>query len=661
MGQLRSILPSSFRLRSNLVFWFLLVAILPLLVAGYLSYQAIEKQAEQASQREIVALARSAGKTAMEFMESRSGDLLMWAKFRLIKEALDLAEIREEVCDSLREMVKLSGVYEAITLADARTGRCVATSRQELFDMDFAKDDTFVQAKAGKLAISSLHHNKMVEQWDKDSGGWTLTIAVPVKVQNEVRGVLIAYLRWKALETLFVGTKVGKSGYVFVMDANDRFIAHPNRSLYGTATKQLSDQIVEFQEAFRAKRDFLRYEWTNTETKRNEAKLAGIAYPESGRNLVDLQWKVVASAPAAEVYLLPNILGTLGTILVLVVVIVFVLSWVLAGRISQPISAIAAVARQVADRDLTVEAPFFSRTDEIGELSVAFSSMLESLKLQIKQVWHGADVLETAVQQITSGVSEVASGAAQVAGSVSETATTLEELRRSARISGDKAKSLSETARSALGASIEGKEATVGTIQGIKGIRDQIELVGQTVNKLSEQSVSIEQIISTVRDLADQSNLLAVNASIEAARAGESGKGFSVVAHEIKSLADQSRQSTLQIGEILQNIRNSVRAVVVSMQQVNEALEFGINQSSKTEESIAVLNRSVEVSSQEAAFIETSSSQQNMGMDQVADAMTSIEQAMGQNLSAVRELEDAANKLVELGRQITKSAEAYRL
>ena len=660
MRRVRSKFFSRIALRSKLVCWFLLAAILPLLLAGYLSYRTIEKQANQSAARELIAIADSAGKTTNEFMDSRCGDIVIWSKFRFIKEALDLAEIREEVCDSLREMVTLSGLYEAIALVDARSGRCIAGSRPELFNEDFSKDDEFTKAKSGKLEMGSLRRVKMIEQWDKESGGWTLVIAVPVKVQEEVRGVLMAYLRWNTLESVFFGTKPGKTGYIFVVDEGGHVILHPNRSLYGLLTSDPAINVPQIDEAMKEKRSSVTYEFTDTKKGKRESKIAGIAYPEPIRNLPNLHWKVAACAPSIELLLLPNILGTLGMILVAVVVIVSIVSWILAGRLSGPIIAIAAVARQVADRDLTVKAPIFDRSDEVGDLSVAFDSMLESLKIQIKQVLKGSEILKGAVRQITASVSEVASGAAQVAGSVSETATTLEQLRRSAKVSGDKAKSLSEMARNAFGASVEGKQATDGTIKGIKSIRDQVGLVGETVNKLSDQSVSIEEIISTVRDLADQSNLLAVNASIEAARAGDSGKGFSVVAHEIKSLADQSRQSTLQIGEILDNIRSSVGAVVGSVKQVNEALEFGIAQSTKTEESIAFLNQSVELSSQEATFIETSSSQQNIGMDQVSEAMTSIEQAMGQNLSAVRNLEDAATKLAELETQIRASAEAYR-
>ncbi|MFH0825142.1 MAG: methyl-accepting chemotaxis protein, partial [Pseudomonadota bacterium] len=489
---------------------------------------------------------------------------------------------------------------------------------------------------------------------------WVLAIAAPIKAQDKVKGVFTAYLRWKSLEDLLTSTKVAQSGYLFVLDKDGRYIVHPDRSLYG---KQMTDgtELAALGAAVKERKASVTYDWTNPKTGKFESKIAGISYPKAGRNLQDLEWKVIATAPSAEILLLPNILRTLAMIAMGAIAVVLGLSTVFAGRISKPIATLADMARRVADRDLTVEVPVFSRSDEIGDLSKAFALMLESFRNQIGHMLNSADVLKAAVQQITATVSQVASGAGQVASAVSETAATVEELRQSAETAGGKAKELAQTARNALGASAEGREATDGTIRGMRLIRDQVESVGETVRKLNEKSASIEHIVDTVSDLADQSNLLAVNSSIEAARAGETGKGFAVVAHEIKSLADQSRQATLQVGNILQETRKWIGAVVTSMNEVNKTIEGGIEQSSKTEQAIAVLDRSVEISSREAIFIETASSQQSLSMDQVSSAMVSIETAMSQNLRGVGQLEDAAEKLADLGEHIRTLIEAYNM
>ena len=131
--------------------------------------------------------------------------------------------------------------------------------------------------------------------------------------------------------------------------------------------------------------------------------------------------------------------------------------------------------------------------------------------------------------------------------------------------------------------------------------------------KLSDQGKAIEEIIEVVQDLADQSNLLAVNASIEAARAGDRGKGFAVVAHEIKTLADQSKEATEQVRGILQETRQWISAVVMATEQGIKAVEAGVEQSALAGESIEALVSSVVQSSHAASIIETTSDQQAVG------------------------------------------------
>ncbi len=648
------------RLRTKLVFWFLMASILPLLLAGYLAYRAIAQQAEQAAVREVVTIAESASKTATEFMNSRCSDVLVWAKLSVVTDALQSAEMREEASDTLREMVKLSGAYEAAALVDVRRGWSVASSWSGLKNVNFSNSKVVNEAKEGHIVLGPLEQNKMVEQLDKDSNGWTLAIAAPVKLAGNVVGVVIAYLRWKSLENLLTGTRVAQTGYVFVIDGSGRIIVHPNQALNGMQVGSAGARLGALWKSITEQKTSVTYESSTSDDGKSRSRTAGIAYPGPTGNLPALGWKIVADAPSNEVLLLPNIVRILGTIALAVAIMVFILSFVLASRISKPIAAIAEVSQRVADRDLTVEAADVSRSDEIGDLGRAFGSMLESLRSQISQLLQGTAVLKGVAPQISTTVSEVASNIAQVAASVTETAATTQELRQSAKISGDKARNLADAARQALGASAKGREATDGTIERMKVIKTQVESVGETVVQLSEQSQAIERIISTVQDLADQSNLLAVNASIEAARAGEMGRGFAVVAHEIKSLADQSRRATVEVAEILESTQKWISAVVMSTEQVNKAVLAGIEQSSQAGAAIAVLNSSVEMSSEAAGVIEASSKQQSLGMDQVSNAMASIEEAINQNLAGVRQLEDAAGRLADLGENLRMVIELYR-
>jgi methyl-accepting chemotaxis protein len=178
---------------------------------------------------------------------------------------------------------------------------------------------------------------------------------------------------------------------------------------------------------------------------------------------------------------------------------------------------------------------------------------------------------------------------------------------------------------------------------------------------LSEQSQAIDEIVSSVQDLADQSNLLAVNASIEAARAGDQGRGFAVVSQEIKTLADQSKNATDQIRTILDDTRKWVSTVVMATEQGTKAVESGVEQSVLAGESIKSLVDRVASSAQEATVIAASTDEQLAGIEQASSAMVQIEKAMHQNLEGTSQVEVAAKKLESLGNTLNELVKYYKV
>ena len=184
-------------------------------------------------------------------------------------------------------------------------------------------------------------------------------------------------------------------------------------------------------------------------------------------------------------------------------------------------------------------------------------------KLIENQIKDTVEILTEASGSILAATSQVTSSMIETATSINETSTTVEEVRQSARISSDKAKNVSETAQKTAQVSQSGQKAVEDNSKVMDNIRRQMDSIAQTIIQLSEQSQSIGGIIASVTDIADQSNLLAVNAAIEAARAGDQGKSFAVVAQEIKNLATQSKNATSQVRTILNDIQKttSVRSV----------------------------------------------------------------------------------------------------
>jgi len=345
---------------------------------------------------------------------------------------------------------------------------------------------------------------------------------------------------------------------------------------------------------------------------------------------------------------------------VFLVIMTFPLCYVLARSMTRPLAQSVNLAEGIARGDLSQTLDVMTK-DEVGTLGNALNHMVGSLREQTQKTAEGANVLASSAAEISSSVAQLASSATETSSAVTETVSTVEELQQTAKLSSEKAKRVAESAHQAAQIADAGERAIEDTVQKMTTIKIEMESIGETVQRLSEQGQSIEEIVNSVRDLADQSNLLAVNASIEAAKAGELGKGFGVVAGEIKTLADRSREATEQIRSILEDTRKWIAAVVMATEQGNKAVTSGVRQSTLAGESIRSLCKSVLESAESATIIQASNEQQAAGVDQVSNAMAYIDQAVRQNVAGATQLEEAARQISELGISLKELVERYKM
>jgi methyl-accepting chemotaxis protein len=327
-------------------------------------------------------------------------------------------------------------------------------------------------------------------------------------------------------------------------------------------------------------------------------------------------------------------------------------------EMTNSLGQMARVAEQISNGDLTVEVKPKSDKDVLGK---AFAVMVEKLRRIIGEMQESIGVLSSSAQQIVATTTQVAAAATETAAAVTETTTTVEEVKQTAQLATQKAKYVSESAQRAAQVSDSGKKSAVDSIEAMKQIREQMESIAESIVRLSEQGQAIGEIMLTVNDLAEQSNLLAVNASIEAAKAGEQGKGFAVVAQEVRNLAEQSKQATIQVRGILNDIQKATNAAVMVTEQASKAVESGVKQSVQAGESVQKLGESIAEAAQAATQIAASSQQQMAGMDQVAQAMENIKTASTQNVASTKQTESAARNIGELGRRLEKLIALYKV
>jgi len=326
------------------------------------------------------------------------------------------------------------------------------------------------------------------------------------------------------------------------------------------------------------------------------------------------------------------------------------------SRMADSLNAMAGAAGKIAAGDLRAKVQPKSDKDVLGN---AFASMVENLRTLTSDLMEGVNVLGASASEIVASTAQLAATASESAVAVSETTTTVEEVRQTAQVASQKAKLLSDSAQRATQSSLGGRKSTEDVTAGMQRIRQQMDAIAVSMGRLSEQSQAIGQIIATVEDLAAQSNLLAVNAAIKAAEAGEHGKGFGVVALEVRSLAEQSRQATSQVRTLLGEIQKATSAAVLATEQGSKAVEAGSRQTEVAAESIQALAASVNESAQAATQIAASSQQQLVGVDQVVGAMESIKQASSQNVASAQQLETAARSLNDLGQRLKQMVQRF--
>jgi methyl-accepting chemotaxis protein len=260
--------------------------------------------------------------------------------------------------------------------------------------------------------------------------------------------------------------------------------------------------------------------------------------------------------------------------------------------------------------------------------------------------------LASTATEILAGTSQQASSMREQSTAVAETVTTVDEVLQTANQAADRAKTVADSAMHAAEVGAAGKQSVMNTLAMMDDVKEQTATIAETILSLSERAQAIGEIIAAVNEITERSNLLALNAAIEASRAGEHGRGFSVVASEIKNLADQSKKATAQVRQILGDIQKSTNTAVLVTEQGTKSVHQAIRTANESGETISSLVETMDAAARAATQIAASASQQATGMSQIHQAMSHINEASNQNLAATRQSEQAAQDLHTLGTRL---------
>ncbi len=319
-----------------------------------------------------------------------------------------------------------------------------------------------------------------------------------------------------------------------------------------------------------------------------------------------------------------------------------------------------AAAHIVQSGDLT-RPIHVSAGGEVGQLALSFSQMVERLRSVIENLQQASEALNASTEQLNASSAEQSQTVARQASALQETQVTAQEIRQTSLLAAQKADSVLSVAERADELSRTGEAALEQTLVGLNDIRAQVQEIAAKILELGERTVQIGSITQTVKDLADQSNMLALNAAIEAVRSGENGKGFGVVAREIRALADQSIESTDRVRELLDDIGNSVAVAVRITERGSQRMEAGLEQVRTYGKNLAELSNIIQDNASAVRQIAAAVGQQNVGINQITTAVSDLSKMMDETVSRIGATGEAATTLQVISDQLGSAVKSYRV
>ncbi len=344
------------------------------------------------------------------------------------------------------------------------------------------------------------------------------------------------------------------------------------------------------------------------------------------------------------------------TITLLVSVVIYFMT----SLFLKPLQSAVDVINNVADGDFTRRMTVETKS-EIGVLVTTINTMVSTWRSSIEKLKEIIDQTNTCSERMTEAGEQQEHYTAEQASAVREISSTLNELSTSANKVNEKADMVSKSSNDVLQIASKGQISVKSSIKEMNSIRGKIKTISEHTLNLSIEAQQIGSIVKTVSDISNKTDMLAINAGIEAASASEHGKGFSIVATEIRELADKSQKSADKIARLIEHIQSATNSTVLSTEEAIKGFQVGIKLILEAGHTIDKLIKHIQNTVQYAGEIALASRQQSLGNEQVVSAMSNIDDGMNTTALSASQILGDANSLKKLSNDLSAEADKYTL
>ncbi|UUI02309.1 methyl-accepting chemotaxis protein [Oceanobacillus jeddahense] len=646
--------------KRKLIISFSSILIIPILLIGYLTYNSSVNSMQAQQEKQVNEIIDLMGQHIDETITLKSRDIDVFA------ENTTGDQIEEEDEELLTVFGQYLHFHEEVDEAyfGSEEGTFLIQQATEVpDDYDPREQQWYIEAieNPGELIISSPYETTAVD------GGMVVTLSQSLADGSGVVGIDLAI---DFVQEMASSVEIGESGYPILLDQEGNVIFHPENEVGAQLEENFQNQLTEqdagvFEYAQNSASKILVYD-TNELT----------------------DWTLAGSIDYSEVQ--DSASGIIKTLIIVMIVAFLIGAAINAFTIQsilRPINGLKKRVKVISTGDLTEEIKV-SKNDEIGQLGTAFNEMQHSLRELIRDVEMNAQQVAASAQELTANADQLTSSSEQVSLAVQEVSSSAEnQLDRTE----DSVRSLEEVSigvgkivdsSTSVSSYVDqmneqanvGGQAVSNTLNQMTSIQSSVEDTNKDIHSLLERSKEVSTILKAITDISEQTNLLALNAAIEAARAGEHGKGFAVVADEVRKLAEQSKISAGEISHIVQGIESDVQSAVEKMGQVTTSVNDGLEVSYDAIDKFGEIIRTGETIKPQMEEVTATSEQMSALVEQVtttADGLASIARnnaasseevaaSTEEQLASMQEISAAAKSLSSMAEDLTEKIKVYK-